>query len=412
MTEPQQRRAERNRFRVVRWAVLLGVLAISTVIGLLHQKAPDLRLVSVDALCPFGGVESLWAILSGGDLLKRVAVGSFVLLGASVGVNLLFGRAFCGQFCPLGTLQELFGALRDKLGVARREVPGAIDVPARFLKYLVFGVFAWLSWLTASLVIRPYDPWVAYHHLTSAELFTTFGIGAAVLGVSLAGSFVYDRFFCKYLCPMGAFLGLFNKLGRYRVVRHADACIDCGACDRACPVNIAVSEVPSAVSDSECIACGECVVACPKEPALRVENRRGSVLTPVALTAVTAAVIFGVVALSTAFGDMRFTMPSLADQAPAAIAAPAAAGAAAGSSDSPTAQVDVSLIKGYMSMAEVSQATGIPAEEFRAQFGVTQAEFAAPIKEAKANHAWDTQAVRDWVADRTGSPRAAATGCE
>ena len=322
MTEVQQRRADRQRFRVVRWGILLSVLAISTVLGLLHQMAPGLRVVSVDALCPFGGVESLWAVLSGGDLLKRIAVGSFVLLGASVGLNLLFGRSFCGQFCPLGTLQELFGSLRSKLGMARHEIPKAVDVPARFLKYLVFGVFAWLSWLTASLVIRPYDPWVAYHHLTSPELFTTFGIGAAVLGVSLAGSFVYDRFFCKYLCPMGAFLGLFNKLGLYRVVRSADACIDCGACDKVCPVNIDVSTVPSAVSDSECLACGECVAACPKSAALKVESRRGSTLAPVALSIASAAIMLAVIGLSMVFGDMRFTMPSLTAQVVPAGASP------------------------------------------------------------------------------------------
>ncbi len=408
MSEAEQRRSERGRFHVVRWVVLLSVLTISTVIGILHQKAPDLRVVSVDALCPFGGVESLWAVLSGGDMLKRIAVGSFVLLGASVGLNLLFGRAFCGQFCPLGTLQELFGSLRSKLGMARREVPKAIDVPARFLKYLVFGVFAWLSWLTASLVIRPYDPWVAYHHLTSPELFTTFGIGAAVLFVSLAGSFLYDRFFCKYLCPMGAFLGLFSKLGFYRVVRDSDACIDCGACDKACPANIDVSAVAEAVSDSECIACGECVAVCPKSAALKLKSRRGATLTPVALSLATAGIVFGVVAVSLAFGDMRLTMPSLTAQiAPAgASAAPAAQGSL------PAGQVDVSLIKGYMSMQEVADATGIPAAEFQAAFGVTDAELSMPLKEVKVNYDWDTQAVRDWVAQKTGSPAAAPSSCE
>jgi polyferredoxin len=237
LSEIQQRKTDRRKFKTARWVVLGVVLLISTVIGLLHQKAPGLRLVGVDALCPFGGVESLWALLASGGMLKKIAGGSFILLIASVGLNLLFGRAFCGQFCPLGTLQEIFGTLRTPFSMKRLEIPRAVDVPARFLKYLVFGVFAWLAWLTGTLAIRPYDPWVAYHHLTSPELLTNFGIGAAILGVSLVGSFVYDRFFCKYLCPMGAFLGLFNKLGRFQVTRHADACIDCGASSERCRVH-------------------------------------------------------------------------------------------------------------------------------------------------------------------------------
>ncbi len=416
MGATQGRSASRARFHVVRWSVLLTVLAVSTVIGLLHQKAPELRLVGVDALCPFGGVESLWALLASGEMFKRVAVGSFVLLGLAVGVNVVFGRAFCGQFCPLGTLQEIFGVLRDKLGFVRREIPRAVDVPARFIKYLVFGVFTWLAWFTGSLMIRPYDPWVAYHHLTSAELFTSVGVGTLVLAVSLAGSFIYDRFFCKYLCPMGAFLGLFNKVGIFRVVRHADACVDCGACDKACPVNIEVSTA-DAVVDSECISCAECVAVCPKADALRFENRSGASLAPARLAGVTAGIIVGVVAFSVAVGAMEIVKPALAVQAGVA---PAATAGEAGATPSTapvsaggTGTFDVALIKGYMTMAEVSQATGIPAQEFVAQFGVTSAELAQPIKEVKNGYSWDTQAVRDWVADRTGSPRAQGEGgCE
>ena len=65
-----------------------------------------------------------------------------------------------------------------------------------------------------------------------------------------------------------------------------------------------------------------------------------------------------------------------------------------------------------MSMQEVSEATGIPTSEFVATFGVTEAELTAPIKDVKASHDWDTQAVRNWVADKTGSPAAAPGSCE
>jgi polyferredoxin len=416
-------------FTWTRWAVLLTVLAISTAIGLLHQKSPELRLVGVDALCPFGGVESLWRVISDGVFLKRIAFGSFALLGAAVGTNLLLGRVFCGQFCPLGTLQEIFGSLRNRLGIRRRELPSAVDVPARFLKYAVLGVFTWLTWRTATLVIRPYDPWVAYHHLTSAELFTEFGIGAAVLGISLAGSFVYDRFFCKYLCPTGAFLGLFNKLSFVRIARHEDACIDCGACDKACPANIKVSTVERHVADSECIACGQCVVACPKpESALRYEGRSGSVFKPATVLGLSAAVIFGVVAVSTATGRMEFTKPALAQQMDeaghdAAAAAGAAqggqgqgAGAGAGQVElepAPSgAQFDVSLIRGYMTMREISTATGIPGDEFTQAFGVPEAALDVPMKDLKNSYPFDTQAVREFVAGRLGVPSATPDGCE
>ncbi len=419
--DPQEIKKERRTFHWVRWAILLAILVVSTTIGLLHQHAPELRLVGVDALCPFGGVETLWQLLAYGGYLKRIEVGSVVLLLGAVGTTFLFGRAFCGHFCPLGTLQEIFGSLRSRLGMKRREIPAAVDVPARFLKYAVLGVFTWLAWRTASLVIRPYDPWVAYHHLTSAELLTNFGIGFAILAVSLVGSFVYDRFFCKYLCPMGAFLGLFSKLGMYRPVRHADACIDCGACTKACPVNIDVAVAPSEVRDSECIACGLCVASCPKPEALRYENRQGTFVKPVMLAGATFGIFALVVGASVAAGDMRFSKEPLLNQLEQEADAAYGQGQGEGTGQGqvplaeqavPGAVVDVTLIKGYMTMREVSEATGIPAEEFIATFGIQQAEFDLPLKEFKNYYNWDTQAVRDFVADRTGSPRSAPEGCE
>ncbi len=296
-----------RRFRVARWSLLTGVLLMSTALGLLHQEARHLRVAGVDALCPFGGIESLWALISAGVFIKRVAWGSVVLLVGAVALNLLAGRVFCGHFCPLGTLQELFGSLRHRLGVAKRELPRVLDVPARMVKFGAFGVFTWLAWLFGTLVIRPYDPWVAYHHLTSPELLTEFGVGTAVLGVSLAGAFLYDRFFCKYLCPMGAFLALFSRASWFEVTRAAPACVDCGACDAACPVNILVSNAEGAVDDSECIACGLCVDACPKSEALQFRGRRGEVTTPLGIVVLTALGMSGLVAITTLMGLFRFT---------------------------------------------------------------------------------------------------------
>lgn len=424
MSDMGSRRLDRTRFRVARWTILLTVLAISTVIGLLHQKVPGLRIAGVDALCPFGGVEALWELISSGGYLKRIAFSSFALLAVAVLTNVLFGRAFCGQLCPLGTLQELAELLRRRLGIKRREVPRYLDVPGRLLKYLVLAVFTWLSWQTASLVIRPYDPWAAYHHLSSPELFTEFGVGVSVLGLSLAGSFVYDRFFCKYLCPMGAFLGLFSRLSFVRVTRHADACTDCGKCDRVCPSNIAVSQTAGAVSDAECIMCGECVTSCPATGALGLDSRGGVRLKPVAVAGATLGLAVALVAATAAAGRFELLRGSLAEQMGESAPAPAGVGvhegdrrgeapAVAAPASAEAAPFDVSLIRGYMTVAEVADATGIPDERFIEDLGIAQRDLAVPMKELKDSYPFDTQAVRDYVAAQLGTPSGAPSGgCE
>ena len=67
----------------------------------------------------------------------------------------------------------------------------------------MFAFFLLWTWQAAELVMRPYDPWVAWAHLTADDLLSTYLVGFVILVVSLAGSLVYERFFCKYLCPAG-----------------------------------------------------------------------------------------------------------------------------------------------------------------------------------------------------------------
>ncbi|MBU4556741.1 MAG: 4Fe-4S binding protein [Actinobacteria bacterium] len=383
-------KATRKRARALRLGGLLAVLAISTAIGLLHgAKGVAWRPVSVDALCPFGGIETLWAFIAGGFLIKKIALSSLILLVGVVATALLMGRSFCGQVCPLGTLQELSARTGRKLFGRRLVLPKILDRPARYLKYAVLLGFTLWTWAVSDLVIRAYDPWVAYHHLTSPELLTELGVGLFVLLVALLGSLVYDRFFCKYACPMGAFLGIFTRLSMFRITRDTDACVDCGLCDRACPVNLPVA-TQQITNSSECIACSECVTACPAPGALSIASRSGRAITAQKLTVLTLAIFFGIALLSTALGWFDLQQPTLASE----INRAAKQGV----------PVDTNSIKGSATMREVSDASGIPAADLQSAFGVTEAEMDLPLKEVKNVHGFSMEDVRGYVAARLDQP--------
>ena len=215
--EPVDRTAQ-HRLRTVRFIVLLLILAFSTTLGILHQLLPFGKApVGVDALCPFGGIEAAFTLFGTGQLLQRVAISSFILLGAVLVTALIFRRGFCGYVCPLGTLQELCSRLGRRLFKRTYRLPAAVDRPARWLKYLVLVVVVIGSAKAAELIIRPYDPWVAYQHLSSAEVWTEFPWGLSILGATLLGALAFNRVFCKYLCPMGAVLGAMSWLSFTRV---------------------------------------------------------------------------------------------------------------------------------------------------------------------------------------------------
>ena len=136
-----------------------------------------------------------------------------------------------------------------------------------------------MAWITGELWITPYDPFNALGHLADFnELVTSYLIGFIVLIISLLGSMVYDRFFCKYLCPAGALYAAIGKASPYMVRVDEDTCIKCGKCNRSCPMNVEVMNAKNGrVTSAECINCNECVHACPVQGAIHTGYRNNFV---------------------------------------------------------------------------------------------------------------------------------------
>jgi len=381
---PKEFSAARKKSNAARLIVIVGILTALTVFGILHQVSGGWRPAGVDALCPFGGVESLVTVLAAGKFLERVALSSFILLAATLVTAMLFRRSFCGSICPLGTLQELAGRLGRGIFRRRFTVPEKIDRPARYLKYLVFAAVGVFSAALGELVFRPYDPWVAWQHLTSAELFTDFAVGFTILLLSLAGSLLYDRVFCKYLCPLGGFLGIVGRAGHFRVRRNAETCIDCGACSRVCPVNIPVAAAAE-VTSSECVNCNLCVNACPVPDTLTVSGRRGGRMTANLVLRVTVQIIAPTVIGSSLSGTAGWTIKGLEERAVGA------------------GVLNPDEIKGSDTFADVSRLSGLPKTAFVEKFGITDAEFAGKLRDwaHKPGSSFDVQDVRDFVREKT-----------
>ena len=404
----------RTTARVVRWAVLATVLVLVTVLGYLHQVVGVGKPVGVDALCPFGGLETLFSLLVGSGLIKKVAASSVALLVAAVVTALIFRRAFCGRICPLGYLQELFGGIGRKLFKRRPEMPKVLDRPARYLKYIVLAAILGLTWNAGELVIRSYDPWVAYNHLTSAELLTENAIGLGVLVVALVGSLVYDRFFCKYVCPMGAFLGLISRFSVFKVRRNAETCIDCKACDKACPVNVRVSEVET-VASPECIDCGECVSACPVADTLAVSAPGKKGLSPVTAGVLAVGTFAVLVAGATVTDNFDWTVASLREQIESGVGGQGQGeGAGEGGTEGTGGSLaglpfDTALIKGSTALSEVVDASGIPASVFTQVYGVPEREMDAALKDLKTEYGCSPGEVRAFIEAYVADPSVAET---
>ena len=243
--------------------VLIALIAINHTLAEAGVEIPIIGSASLHAVCPFGGVVSIYQYATAGTFVKKIHESSFILMFIVLALAVAFGPVFCGWICPFGTVQEYISKLGRKLFGKRFNnfVPRTIDRPLRYLRYLVL---AWVLYVTArsgQLIFADYDPYYALFNFWTGEVAIS---GFIILSVVIAAALVVERPFCKYACPYGAVLGLSNIFRVFGIRRNSSTCIDCKACDRACPMNIEVSTA-GIVRDHQCISCMKCTSeqACP-----------------------------------------------------------------------------------------------------------------------------------------------------
>ena len=245
--------------------LLIAVIAVNHSLGETGRALPVLSGASLHSLCPFGGVVSIYQVLASGTYVKKIHESAFILMWIGFASALLLGPVFCGWVCPMGSVQEWLGKLGRKIFSKRfnRVVPYSVD---RWLRYLRYAVLAWVVYMTiatGALFFADIDPYYALFNLWTGEVALT---GIIVLAVTAVLSLVVERPFCKYACPYGAVLGIFNLFRIFKIKRNAETCIDCSKCDRACPMNIPVSK-GEVVRHHQCISCMKCTSesSCPVE---------------------------------------------------------------------------------------------------------------------------------------------------
>lgn len=260
---------------------------------------------SIHAICPLGGLENLQVWLSGHANLQKLFSGTMTLFFLSLGFTILFGRAICGNICPFGAIFEFMGKINPK----KISISTGADRVLRYVKYIILAIVTGMAWITASLWVSPYDPYVAYAHIWSGvEVINENGIGLLILLVILVVSLVIERFFCKYLCPAGALFGIFSMISPTRVTRSE--CMECGTCSRSCPMGIEPGR-KTAVNTSECIGCTTCVNVCrSKTPVMRM-TIAGRTVNPLLFVLGTICIFFGGIALLNTAGLMQVTVPSI-----------------------------------------------------------------------------------------------------
>lgn len=256
----------RNKWRTISQISVFVFVALVSAAKWITENGfaiPFLPEVSLHAICPFGGVVTIYEFVTVGTFIQKIHSSAFILMILGIITALLFGAIFCGYICPFGTYQEWIGKIGRYLFPKKynRIIPARIDKVLRYLRYAVLAMVVYQTAITAKLIFQEMDPYYALFNFFTGEVAIT---AYAVLGVMTILSLFIERPWCKYFCPYGAFLGLFNSISVFKIRRNKKTCIDCKLCDKACPMNIKVS-VKESVRDHQCISCHLCTseAACP-----------------------------------------------------------------------------------------------------------------------------------------------------
>ncbi len=226
---------------------------------------------SIDALCPFGELETLWRWITAGQYVNHAHFSNLILgVGLLLG-TLLAGGAFCGWICPFGALQDFLNWLRGKLHLREIQVPARLDRLLRCGRYLLLGLILYQTISTARLWFGDYDP---YKTLFGLGWLFEFNLAASWLAylialVAIVASLFVERAWCRYACPLGGAISLLGNFSLLRIRRTDSACKGCAVCDRPCPVKLSVATADTI--SGNCIGCLACVDACPRPGALEVQ---------------------------------------------------------------------------------------------------------------------------------------------
>jgi polyferredoxin len=324
------RRLEKDHSQLLRRSFQAAFLLLNAVLGTLFYfwvrqfETPSAaaqvltRPAGVEGWLPIAGLMNLkyWILTAH---VPNVHPAAMFLLLAFLSMAFLLRKAFCSWLCPVGTVSEYLWRAGRKILGSNVTLPRWLDLPLRGLKYLLLGFFVWAISTMSAIGIQDFmhSPYGLIADVKMLNFFRHIGqSGLITLGVFVAASLFVKNFWCRFLCPYGALLGLVSLLSPARITRDKEACIDCAKCAKACPSSLPVDKLVQ-IRSLECTGCLECVAVCPSQnalsmtfPTLAASGPSRKTLPPWAMAAAIATLFLGVAGFAKLTGHWQSPVPN------------------------------------------------------------------------------------------------------
>lgn len=228
------------------------------------------RPPGVEAFLPISALVSLKHFLFTGKI-NNVHPSALVIFLIICMTALIVKKGFCSWVCPLGLLSDFLAKLNYFFFKKKVALPIQLDLLLRSIKYVLAGFFLWTIFYKMPIQsIEQFiqSPYNQFADIKMLYFFTDISNTALIVILALfLLSFLVPYFWCRYLCPYGAVLGVFSFLSIGKIKRNPSNCNNCGRCEKKCPSLIKIRQ-KKYIHSSECTGCMACVTNCPEKQAL------------------------------------------------------------------------------------------------------------------------------------------------
>ena len=315
------KRAGKDHSQTLRRAVQLAFLALNFWIGLEFylfvryyetggQTVYADRPPGVEGWLPIASLMNLKILLLSGTIPALHPAGMFLLI-VFLAASWICRKSFCGWLCPVGTVSEYLWRLGRRMLGRNFRLPRPADIALRSLKYILLGLFLYAVGSMPVAAIRDFlsGPYGVVDDVKMLNFFRFLGLaGCAITAILVVASVLVQNFWCRYLCPYGALMGLAALASPLRIRRDRSLCIDCAKCAKACPAALPVDRLVT-IRSAECTGCLACVAVCPAADALRLSAPRAKRVPAWAVAVAIAALFLGVCGYARLTGHWHTNLP-------------------------------------------------------------------------------------------------------
>ncbi len=309
----------RNYIRKLRYLIQWSILCLVVYGGyrfFLFVKSLERGLIPsferpqlIDGFMPIGGLMALKLWLLEG-IIDPVHPAAFVILSGAIILGFFLRKSFCGWICPVGTVSESVYKLGERISGRNFRLPLYVDYPLRSVKYILMAFFIYVIILkmdSQAIRIFLYTPYWKIADVKLLKFFVEMSkTTAIVLAALLILSVFYRNFWCRYLCPYGALLGLLAFTGPSRIKRQEDRCINCRLCSKNCPSHLPVDR-KRYIHSPECSGCLNCVSYCPSKDCLEMTVIT-RIINPALFAGAVILLFFGLILFAKATGNWKSTV--------------------------------------------------------------------------------------------------------